>query len=222
MGNKIKKIEAVDVYFERRKTREYVGRLSREGNNFVFNYDSAYAYGERSIPLGPDLPLSPKKIVSKNLFTTFEDRIPSKKNPAYQEYCRSVGIEPTEKDPLVLVATIGQKGPSSFVFAPAKIDAVIREDVMRFRNELKLSVREFSELFDFSPATVHRIETKKTSGKDALKRIEVYYLFPEVALYEVRKNGFKVNDDKRRFVEDFFKSKINKANESRIDRKPKM
>ena len=221
MENKTRKIEAVDVYFERRKTREYVGRLSREGQNFVFNYDSSYAYGDRSIPLGPDLPLSPQKIISKNLFTTFEDRIPSKKNPAYQEYCRSVGIEPTEKDPLVLVATIGQKGPSSFIFSPAKVDAIIREDVMKFRNELKLSVREFSELFDFSPATIHRIETKKTSGKDALKRIEVYYLFPEVALYEVKKNGFKVNDEKRKFVEDFFKSRIAKTNESKRDLKIK-
>ncbi len=213
MASKFKTIEAVDVYFERRKTREYVGRLSKEGSNFVFNYDDGYAYGERSIPLGPDLPLSSKKFVSKNLFPSFEDRIPSRKNPAYQEYCRSVGIDPNEKDLIVLVATIGQRGPSSFVFAPSKKDGVGREDVMRFRNDLKLSVREFSDLFDFSPATIHRIETKKTSGKDALKRLEVYYLFPEVALHEVKKNGFKINDNKRKFVEDILKTRMNKLSQ---------
>ena len=141
------------------------------------------------------------------------DRIPSRKNPAYQEYCRSVGIDPNEKDLIVLVATIGQRGPSSFVFAPSKKDGVGREDVMRFRNDLKLSVREFSDLFDFSPATIHRIETKKTSGKDALKRLEVYYLFPEVALHEVKKNGFKINDNKRKFVEDILKTRMNKLSQ---------
>lgn len=210
MASKSKSIESVEVYFERRKTREFVGRLYKEGSNFAFSYDDAYAYGERSIPLGPDLPLSPKKFLSKILFPSFEDRIPSKKNPAYHEYCRSVGIDPTEKDPIVLVATIGQRGPSSFVFAPSKKEGANREDIMKFRNELKLSVREFSELFDFSPATIHRIETKKSSGKDALKRLEVYLLFPEVALFEVKKNGFKINDLKRKFVEDLLKSRAGK------------
>ena len=87
------KIEAVDVYLEKRKTREYVGRLSREGKKFIFIYNDSYLYKGRAIPLGPDLPLTKKKFISETLFPSFEDRIPSKRNPAYPEYCKMVGIE---------------------------------------------------------------------------------------------------------------------------------
>lgn len=201
------KIEAVDVYLEKRKTREYVGRLSREETCFVFIYDDTYLYKHRSIPVGPDLPLTQKKFISESLFPSFEDRIPSNKNPAYQEYCNMVGIDFNEKDPLILVATLGQKGPSSFIFSPAITTSITNEDIIDFRKNLNLSVREFSDIFDFSPTTINRIEKKITSGKDALKRFEIYFYFPEVALYEVNKNRFKINDEKSKYVENFLISK---------------
>ena len=59
------KIEAVDVYLEKRKTREYVGRLSREGKKFIFIYNDSYLYKGKAIPLGPDLPLTKKKFISE-------------------------------------------------------------------------------------------------------------------------------------------------------------
>lgn len=201
------KIEAVDVYLEKRKTREYVGRLFREGACFVFIYDNTYLYKHRSIPIGPDLPLTQKKFISESLFPSFEDRIPSHKNPAYQEYCNMVGIDHNEKDPLILVATLGQKGPSSFIFSPVITTSITNEDIIKFRKKLNLSVREFSDIFDFSPTTINRLEKKITSGKDALKRFEIYFYFPEVALYEVNKNRFKINDEKSKYVENFLISK---------------
>ncbi|MBF0363413.1 MAG: HipA N-terminal domain-containing protein [Oligoflexia bacterium] len=211
MQNNIKSIEAVDVYLEKRKTRQYVGRLKRQGSKYVFCYDEVYAYGDRSISLGPDLPLSAKKFTSKKLFPSFEDRIPSKKNPAYKEYCTDVGIDPLEKDPLILVATLGHKGPSSFICIPVTTTKSFQnDDLVIFRKELNLSVREFADLFDFSSATIHRIECKKSSGKDAIKRIEIYYYFPNVALYEVEKNGFKINDSKREKVIKILKDKQKK------------
>lgn len=197
------KIEAVDVYLEKRKAREYVGRLSYENSSFIFIYDDTYMYKNRSIPIGPDLPLVRKKFISESLFPSFEDRIPSRKNPAYHEYCNMVGIEYNEKDPLVLVATLGQKGPSSFIFSPVITTSITNDDVINFRKNLNLSIREFSDIFDFSPSTINRIEKKLTSGKDALKRLEIYFYFPEVALYEVNKNRFKINDEKCKYVEDF-------------------
>ncbi|MCB0355668.1 MAG: HipA N-terminal domain-containing protein [Bdellovibrionales bacterium] len=202
-----KKIIAVDVYLQRRKSREFVGQLAQENTNFIFSYNDSYVYGSKSIPLGPDLPLSSKTFKSKVLFPSFEDRIPSKKNPAYKEYCKSVGIDPTEKDALVLVATLGRKGPSSFIFVPVYEDGFLKQDLLRFRKDLNLSVREFADLFDFSDATIHRIESGKSSGKDSLKRIELYYRFPEVALFEITRHGFKINDDKRRFVEKILKDR---------------
>lgn len=161
MSSDQKKITAVDVFLKKRKTREYVGQLSKENSFYIFTYDNLYLYADRSIPLGPDLPLTKKKFKSKNLFPSFLDRIPSKQNPAYNEYCKMVGISPSEKNTLVLLSTLGQKGPSSFIFSPAPTSAITHEDVINYRKSLKLTIREFSELFEFSPATIIRIEKKQ-------------------------------------------------------------
>ncbi len=208
MSNKHPRVEAVDVYLEKRKSREYVGQLSSESGYFVFTYDKKYLYNSRSIPLGPDLPLTQKEFRAKILFATFEDRIPSKKNPAYHEYCEMVDIDPQEKDLLTLVATLGHKGPSSFIFSPAPRQTLSSENIKNFRKLLTLSLREFCELFDFSPATILGIENEKISGKDALKRLEIYCRFPEVALQEVLKNRHKIHETKMVQVEKILRSAV--------------
>ena len=195
-----KKILGVDVYLERRKSRAFVGTLERDNDSFIFKYHEPYIYDDKSIPLGPDLQLNKRVHKSSSLFPSFEDRMPSKRNPAYKEYCEEVGISPKEKDPIVLVATIGQKGPSSFIFVPVYENQFTKENMINFRKDLNLSIREFAELFDFSPATIQRIESGKTSGKDSLKRIELYSRFPEVALFELRRSGYKISDDIRQHV----------------------
>jgi HipA-like protein len=196
-----KNIIAVAVYLQRRKSREHVGDLSQKDSQFIFTYNSNYIYKDRAIALGPDLPLRSASFISNSMWTSFLDRLPSKRNPAYAEYCEMVGIDPSEKNLLVLLATLGHKGPSSFIFTPVYQEEFTRSEVINFRKKLNLSVREFGDLFDFSPATVNRIEQNKTSGKDAMKRLEIYYYVPEAALYEVKKNGFKISDEKRDYVE---------------------
>lgn len=212
MLDKQKKINAVDVYLKKRKTREYVGQLTYDDSVFIFIYDDSYLYKNRSIPLGPDLTLTQKKFTSKILFPSFEDRIPSNKNPAYNEYCKMVGIAPSEDDPLVLLATLGQKGPSSFIFSPAPTQTITSEDIVNFRKKLNLTVREFADIFDFSPATINRIEKKIIHGKDAMKRLEIYYHYPDVALDEAKKNRYKINEEKIEAVEKYLLSKLNLNN----------
>lgn len=185
-----------------------MGRLSRIAQKYVFIYDDKYLFKEKAIPLGPDLPLTKKKYSSKTMFISFEDRIPSQKNPAYKDYCKTVGINPSEKDPLILAATLGQKGPSSFVFSPVINENLSSIDIKNFRKKLNLTVREFAELFDFSTATVTRIEKNAASAKEALKRLEIYYNFPEVALYEIHKNKFKIIDKKIEYVTEYLKRQI--------------
>jgi HipA-like protein len=202
MLNNSKIIIGVDVYLEKRKTREYVGRLSRINKKYLFTYDDLYIYKDRSIAIGPDLPLTTKKSTSNKLFPSFDDRIPSKRNPAYSEYCEMVGINPTENDPLILVATLGQKGPSSFIFAPVYEETINSSDLIEFRKFLQLSMREFSELFDLSTSTIFKIEKNQISGKESLKRLEIYLNFPQVAIFEVKRNGHKINDKKRKKVEE--------------------
>ena len=201
--------KAIDIYLEKKKTRQYVGRLQKEKGKFVFQYDESYLYIDNPIPMGPDLPLHQQKYISLKLFPSFVDRIPLKKNPAYKEYCRSVGISPSETNFLVLLATLGRKGPSSFICVPVIEGQVFSsEQLKQFRKDLKLSIREFSDLFDVSSATIYRIENSKTSGKDTLKRIQIYFQSPQTALNKIKITGVRINENKRNFVEDFFRSKL--------------
>src|ERR1700692_4174096 len=108
----------VDVFLERRKTHLYVGQLRKEIDHYIFTYNDQYLHSRNIIPLGPEFPLTKKEFKSKKLFPSLEDRIPSKLNPAYLEYCQLLGIDPKETNLLILLSTIGKRGPSSFVFAP--------------------------------------------------------------------------------------------------------
>ena len=207
-NHRINNITAVDVYREFRKKRKYVGRLTKKRNMFLFKYDKRYYYGEKALALGPDIPLTSLETKSSKLFVSFEDRIPSKENPAYKEYCQMTGISPKEKNLFILLSSIGRKGPSCFIFAPVYDGEFQGQDLMKFRKGLKLSIREFADLFDFAFATIHRIEKGKSTGKDALKRIRIYHDFPQVALAEIQRLGAKINDEAREYVENFFKMKI--------------
>ena len=114
-----KNIVGIDIYLEFRKTRRHVGQLKKlnaKDKCYIFTYDINYMDQPSSIEIGPDLPLTRRVYKSKTMFKSIEDRIPSKGNPSYVEYCEDVGISPTEKDTIILLATIGRRGPSSFVF----------------------------------------------------------------------------------------------------------
>ena len=201
--------KAVDVYLQKTKIRQYVGRLKKQKRGFVFEYDESYRYSDNPIPFGPDLPIDKQKHSSLKLFPSFEDRIPSRENPAYGEYCQSVGISPSEIDSFVLLSKLGRKGPSSFILAPAPEDSgFLKEEFKKLRKDLHLSIREFSKLFDISSAAVYRIENNKSSGKDILKQIRLYFDSPQMALEKIKHTGHKINDQKRQFVEEFFKRKL--------------
>ena len=207
--------QAVDVYLEKRKTRQYAGRLFKQGNRFVFEYDESYRICSNPIPLGPDLPLDRKTHTSLKLFPSFKDRIPSRENPAYREYCRTAGIPFSEKDPFVLLLKLAKKGPSSFIFLPAlKEEDFDGGDMRRLRQNLQLSVRDFASLFDISPATIYRVENGKTDGQRILRQVAGYAKDPRTALSKIRQTGSKINETKRRFAEVFFQSQLPKTHTS--------
>jgi HipA-like protein len=120
------KIVGVYIFLEKRKTRLHVGVLKRTEGRMIFTYDDHYFTMKNIIPLGPEFPLTQKQFVSDQLFPSLEDRIPSQQNPAYPEYCQLARIDPKERDQLILLSTIGRKGPSSFIFRDwAKITATL-------------------------------------------------------------------------------------------------
>ncbi|NGX41658.1 MAG: hypothetical protein KR126chlam4_01502 [Candidatus Anoxychlamydiales bacterium] len=182
-------IIGIDVFLEKRKTRIHVGYLKKENEQFVFIYNDHYLRAQNIIPLGPEFPLTKKQFKSKSLFASFEDRIPSKENPAYSEYCQAMKIDPMEDNPLVLLSTIGKRGPSSFVFEPIYERLFTIQDVLDFRKLLKLTTREFAHIFEISQASLNALERKRSSGKDLLKRLEIFVRFPTVALYFLIING---------------------------------
>jgi len=183
------KIIGVNVFLERRLTRIFVGQLIQQNGNFVFTYDDQYLKAQKIIPLGPEFPLTEKQFISKNLFPSLEDRIPSKKNPAYPEYCLEMEISPDEKDPIILLSTIGRKGPSSFIFYPQYEHAITSRDVIAFRESLSMTTREFAKIFEFSQASLNALERNRIVGSEILKRLEIILHFPKVALDLLLING---------------------------------
>ncbi len=190
------KIIGVSVFLEKRKTRLRVGILKKIKGRFSFAYDDRYFKAKHVIPLGPEFPLTQKEFSSNRLFPSLEDRIPSRQNPAYPEYCQAMGIAPEEKDPIILLCTIGRKGPSSFVFYPLFERKVTPEEVIAFRKSLGLSTREFASVFEFSQTSLNAFEKKRRSGREIVGRLEILLNFRDVALHLLLMNGGNLSYEK--------------------------
>jgi HipA-like protein len=189
-------IIAVNIFLERRKTRMHVGYLKKEEGKFVFTYDEHYLHARNVIPLGPEFPLTKRQFKSPSLFPSLEDRIPSRQNPAYPEYCQAMGIEYDENNLLILLSTIGKRGPSSFVFEPVFERSFTVQEVIEFRNSLGFTTREFAQVFEIHQASLNALERRRSSGKDLLKRLEIIVRFPAVAFYFLHMNGGILLHDK--------------------------
>jgi len=194
------KIISVLVYLDRKKTRSFVGKLTSEKTNeeifFYFKYDPKYLKRKYAIPLGPDLPLSLKLFESTKLFPSFQDRIPSKENPAYSDYCKEAGISVREQNSIVLLSTIAKRGPSSFIFEPDFEKQFLASDLKKYRETLNLTIREFSSLFSISSSHLQKIESNKFPGRDILRLIEIYRKYPKVAIEQIKKNSKTLHTNK--------------------------
>lgn len=177
------RIIGVSVFLKKRKTQTLVGKLYKIDKKLVFTYEESYLNAKNSIALGPEFPLTQKEFSSDKLFPSLEDRIPSTQNPAYSEYCLEMGIDPDERDPLILLSTIGRKGPSSFIFYPIYYRDISSTDIVDFRHMLGLTTREFASVFEFSQNSLNALERGRRGGVEILKRLEILLHFPSVALY---------------------------------------
>lgn len=200
----------VDVYLEKRKQRLYVGCLeyNNASHEFIFKYASKYANRKDAIPLGPELGLLHLKHTSKDLFPSLYDRIPSQHNPAYKEYCQNQGIDVNEENPLILLCTIGRKGPSSFIFEPHYQEKVSSQIVADFRHKLGLTLREFSSCFQITYAYLNKYENGQMIGVQMKRHLEVLIQFPEVAYASIERYGGMLQDEKRKYALDYLKHQI--------------
>ena len=185
--------EKLNIFHEGRKRRVFVGELiyNEETENYELIYDKNYAYSDTAIPLGPELDLFNLHHRSEKgkLFNSLLDRIPSKKNPAYKDYCASQGISPDEKNPIILLGSIGKRGPSSFIFEPVYLSSFTSKDIIKLRNKIGITQHDLACSLDVSIVTLARIETGTSYDTNTIKRIEVFFKFPDVALWQLKQTG---------------------------------
>jgi len=178
------------IFHELRKRRIYVGELTYNETKDVYQlqYDKDYVNAKNAIPIGPDLDLFKMVHVSQKgqLFPVFLDRIPEKTNPAYKDYCLSQGIFPNEQNKIILLGSIGIRGASSFIFEPVYKTDFVAADLLKIREELQITQYDLAIAFDINQATLQRIEAGVGSDKNTIKLLQIYFSFPDIALWQLR------------------------------------
>jgi plasmid maintenance system antidote protein VapI len=204
----------LEIYSETQRSRIFVGLLSFDPSTqvFTFEYDRTYMK-RKAIPIGPDLPLRRRTHQSKKnrLFSSIEDRIPSRENPAYEEYCRSQGIDPKERNEILLLGTIGRRGPSTFIFEPLYFEEPIGTLLVAFRKQLDLTLREFATVFDLNYPTLSKLETGKSKDRNTTNLIRIFIAVPEAALSRVQINQRKIHSQVAHRLMKLFQSKAEQA-----------
>ena len=143
------------------------------------------------------------------LFPSLNDRIPSKLNPAYKDYCRSQGISINEKNPIILLGFIGRRGPSSFIFEPVYKNEFSINDILNFRKRLEISQYDLAIALNLSEVTLQKIETGRSQDENILLRLQIYLEFPEVALWQLKQTVNQVHKDVSTKLIKYFQSKAN-------------
>lgn len=203
------------IFHETKKRRVFVGDLIYDKKKDIYEliYNKNYADSKSAIPIGPDLSLFKLRHQSKigALFPSFIDRIPDKSNPAYKDYCKSQGISQNEKNPIILLGTIGKRGPSSFIFEAVYSSKFDQNDIKNLRKKLQITQHDFALAFDINQRTLQRIETGSSQDPNTLKHIQIMLTFPDVANWQLEQTGSRVHKDVLVKLKNYFETKKEKA-----------
>lgn len=185
------------IFQEGPKRRVFVGELSYDEteDRYILEYDAKFPYSKRATSLGPQLSFFQLKHVSEKgkMFPYFLDRIPDPENPAYPDYCASQGISVNEKNLIVLLGSIGRRGPSCFIFEAIYETSIDINQIIEWRKNMGLTQHDFALAFDLSQATLQRLEDGKSIDCNSLKRLEMLFYFPDVALWQLRQTGERIH-----------------------------
>lgn len=188
-------IHEISVFSQTRSKRDYVGRLWRADGKFHFEYERRYQRLKGAVGLGPEFPLHQKSFSSVELFPSLVDRIPSRQNPAYPDYCAQWGVSVEESDPLILLSTIGRRGPSTFIFEPT-IKNIEGESIRKFRERLELNQREFAALLGLPQLTVGKLEKGQVRNIPIMTYVEMCMQVPQALKWLIKKRGQFIHDEK--------------------------
>ncbi|MBU0506571.1 HipA N-terminal domain-containing protein [bacterium] len=185
----------INVFSQTKSKRSFVGSLTKDDKKFYFQYDKKYIHQKSAIPLGPEFELWKDTFSSKTLFPSLADRIPSIQNPAYKDYCKQWGIDPKEKDPFVLLSTIGRRGPSTFIFEMAFENDDNATSIRSFRKMLELTQEEFELLFGLAHTTLIRLEQGRSTNETLLTYIQLIKNTPQALLWLLKTRGQYLHDN---------------------------
>lgn len=200
------------VFHEGRKRRVFVGDLVyvKENNNYEFIYNKKYTQSKNAIPVGPGLDLFKLRHESEKgkLFPSFIDRLPDKDNPAYNDYCKAQGIYPDEENLIILLGTIGKRGPSSFVYEQVYCDVFAVSEITQLRKQLNITQNDLAKAFDINRVTLLRIESGASHDISTLRLIQMLLEFPEVALWQLKQTGGRIHRDALTKLINYFESNL--------------
>lgn len=189
-------MKVIDVYCELRTRKVRVGRLIQDDQGYEFQYADSWLDFDGAFDIGPDIPLSRKKYRSTSLPDSFLSRIPPRNSANYARYCEDRGISANERSEMVLLSTIGHKGPSSFVFEKSfelQDRIVTRERLQSMRG--KFSLRTIAIFFNISMGSLQKILAGKIAGP-SFQIIEICLL--EIGAFNFRlKRAHELSDETR-------------------------
>lgn len=215
------KTSKILIFSDESRGRVFVGLLERTNEGYTFVYDKDYMARSTATPLGPDLPFSLKPITSKKFFESIIDLLPDRNNPAYEEYCRSVGIAPDEKDPMVLITHFGG-GPSHFAFEAAPDDTVASgNQVVEFRNSLGLSQRQLANFLNIPIATLQAMEKDTADVNVARNLVSIFIENPSALWKVVERRGIYLNPSQREGIRKFIREYETRQGELFLKRRKK-
>lgn len=203
----------LEIYHEGRKRKILVAHLfhDTESDRFKLEYEPQYLSSKKAIALGPELTLQTKNHQSDTceLFPSLLDRIPSKKNPAYAEYCQQQGIAVDEANPIILLTTLGRKGSSTFIIEPVyQLIEDIPALLSKFRDALQLSRWDIAMFFDMPELTLLKVEKGRCQDKNILRLIGLYMVDARVALQQLDLTGKRLPLATRCKLYEYFKGEI--------------
>jgi DNA-binding XRE family transcriptional regulator len=195
----------INVLSQTRKRRTLVGELWFEKGAYCFQYNLKYARMRTAIPLGNEFPLTRAHQIfkQKKMFESFLERLPSKQNPEYANYCKIWDIPPEENDPMLLLVTVGNRGPSSFLFRKAPQDQFDGAALKKFRTALGLTLRDLADFLDVQEPTLVMTEKGRLKSEQLLKMCELLAKIPQALKFKLKQRGQFLHDEKIKNIETY-------------------
>jgi transcriptional regulator with XRE-family HTH domain len=105
----------------------------------------------------------------------------------------------------LLSKTPGKRGPSFFVFEKVYQTTFTPQDIVQFRETLNLTQYDLAMALGITKVTLQRIMTGLSHDMNILRLLQIYFTFPEVALWQLQQTGTNVHYTAHARLEKYFK-----------------